>query len=372
MNFDFDAAGLGPPLYKLDSSGKVRIWYMELKGHRYRTHSGLLDGKYAVSEWTEAAPASRETPEQQAEFEVRARYQHQLDREYHETVGTLDTPKIIEPMLAKSYTKWPGVACYIQPKLDGIRCIMTKDGMFSREGQPIVAVPHLHACLKEVFERDPWLVLDGELYNHDLRDDFNEISSIVRKKNPTAAQFAEAEAVMQYHVYDAVDSQLHFGSRFIERHYAVHDSIPDDHPWIKKVETKLVQSAAEANAAYADYVDAGYEGAMIRLNGPYERGKRSKQLLKWKEFITEEFLVKDVLPGKGNWAKAAKSIQLITADGKPFGAGIRGKRTVLTKMLENWDHNPLASATVRYFQMTPDGVPRFGVVVDFHPTGRKD
>jgi DNA ligase-1 len=366
----------GPTLYKLDSTGRLRTWKMELTGFgHYRTLAGLADGKQAESGWTVPTPKSCPTVKEQGEFEVRAQYKHQLDREYHDSPDTVTTPKMIEPMLAKTYDKWPGIG-YAQPKLDGIRCIATVEGLFSRQGQPIIAVPHIHAALAPLFAADPDLVLDGELYNHDLREDFGAISSIVRKKNPTAEQLEKAAEVMQYHVYDIVDAELPFSAR-TQRVVDLLDKL--DCGWIQRVVTTRISSAEGSNEIYGQYVEQGYEGGMYRLDKPYEVGRRSKALLKRKEFVTEEFRVLSVEEGNGNWAGAAKRMSLINNEGFPqdvFGAGIRGSYPKGVQLLKDWNEHPewwsTAVATLRFFMRSPDGVPRFPVVVDFHPNGRKD
>jgi len=365
-----------PTLYKLDSLGKLRTWRMERDGARYRTLAGLAGGKQAVSGWTTARAASCATDEDQAIFEVKAQYKHQLDREYHDSPDTVGTPKMIEPMLAKTYDKWPGPG-YAQPKLDGIRCIADVNGLWTRQGQPITAVPHIHAALAPLFAADPDLVLDGELYNHDLREDFGAISSIVRKKNPSVEQLELAEKVMQYHVYDVVsmgDQPFHVRSN------AYHDMLQTlDCGWMVPVMSRLALTQEEADLYYGEAVAAGYEGGMYRLDKPYEIGRRSKALLKRKEFLTEEFRVKAVEEGKGNWAGAAKRMVLfLNGDDQPedFGAGIRGSYPKGVQLLKDWNDHPewwpTATATVRFFMRSPDGVPRFPVVVDFHPEGRKD
>lgn len=363
--------GDGPKLYKLDSTGRLRVWFMELDSTSgaYRTHSGLADGKQAISGWTTAVPKSQPTAAEQARFEVLAQYDHQLNREYHLTADTVSQPKMIEPMLAKTYTVWPGPG-YTQAKLDGIRCIMTAEGMFSRQGQPIIAVPHLHNAAAPLFAEYPDLVLDGELYNHDLREDFGAISSIVRKKNPTQEQLELAEQVMQYHVYDTVDTDSLFSDRirFIESALGKLDC-----PWIIPVETTLCLTETDANENYGNAVAAGWEGGMYRLDARYEIGRRSKNLLKRKEFITEEFKLKRLEEGRGNWAGAAKRAVLENNDGSggEFGAGIRGSYAAGKKLLDVV-LTDAAVATVRFFMRSPDGVPRFPVVIDIHPEGRKD
>ena len=374
------ATEVHPVLYKLDSLGKLRTWRMERHGSQYRTLAGLADGKQAESGWTQAVGKQGRTDEQQAVFEVQSAYKHQLDREYHETADTVSTPKMIEPMLAKTYASWPGPG-YTQPKLDGIRCIMDVNGMWTRQGQPIIAVPHLHAAAKPLFDADPDLILDGELYNHDLREDFGAISSIVRKKNPTPAQFELAEAVMQYHVYDVVDAS----ATFLYRSAAVETLLKElDCPWLVAVPTVACNTAAEADQAYGEAVAAGYEGGMYRLDTPYEIGRRSKNLLKRKEFETAEFEVDRILPGVGNWAGAAKTFVLRNdsqyaavknsyGDGM-FGAGVRGSYASLAQVLQDYKRSdgPAGTVTLRFFGRSPDGVPRFPVVIDYQPEGRND
>lgn len=381
IDFQLPAQGVGPTLYKLDSTGRLRIWAMELdsEGGMYRTLSGLADGKQAVSGWTAVQARSKNTDAEQARFEVLAKYDHQLNREYHLTADTVSQPKMIEPMLAKTYSAWPGPG-YAQPKLDGIRCIMTATGMFTRQGQPITAVPHLHAAAAPLFEEYPDLILDGELYNHDLRDDFGAISSIVRKKNPSADELAFAEKVMQYHVYDTVDTDSAFADRCRFLDSVLAEGTDAKHGWLLLVPTRYCATSEEADKFYGECVSLGYEGGMYRLNAPYEIGKRSKTLLKRKEFITEEFRILQIEEGAGNWAGAAKRVILKNDqnDGKPFGAGIRGQYPALKKLLEQWNSDlelrtaGKAEATCRYFMRSPDMVPRFPVVIDLHLEGRKD
>jgi DNA ligase-1 len=361
-----------PTLYKLDSLGKLRTWRMELDDNgRYRTLAGLADGKQAESGWTTPVGKQGRNQKEQGEFEVRAAVKHQLDREYHDSPDTVGVPKMIEPMLAKTYDKWPGPG-YAQPKLDGIRCIMDVNGMWTRQGQPITAVPHLHAACAPLFVADPDLVLDGELYNHDLREDFGAISSIVRKKNPTADQLVAAEAVMQYHVYDLVEPKETFRARN-EHLTALLAELDCD--WIVGVPTCHCATTEEADMAYGEAVSAGYEGGMYRLDATYEIGRRSKTLLKRKEFVTKEFQLLRLEEGNGNWAGAAKRAVLQNDEGAcgEFGAGIRGSYTAGQKLLTDARRiNDKSTATVRFFMRSPDGVPRFPVVVDIQFDGRLD
>ena len=112
---------------------------------------------------------------------------------------------MIKPMLAHKYNpdkfQYPG---YIQPKLDGVRCVFTKDGAFSRTGKQFMNVKHIEHALSHVFAKHPNLMLDGELYNHKLKDDFEKIISLVRKQKPTEQDRSEASNLVQFHVYDVI------------------------------------------------------------------------------------------------------------------------------------------------------------------------
>jgi DNA ligase-1 len=356
-------------LFKRDSTGRVRFWQMEIDGPRYRTLSGLHpDGAVVTSGWTTPRPASQPTGEAQAIFEVEAKYAHQLAREYHASLDTIDSPNFFEPMLAKPYAGYPG-RCFAQPKLDGIRCIARAEGLFTRQGQPITAVPHIHAALAPLFALDPDAVLDGELYNHEFREDFGEISSIVRKKNPTVAALEKAEALMQYHVYDFPSSSGNFSNRWVELCHIVEDL--DLLACIHLVQTVHVGSAELLDELYGQWIEDGFEGQMVRIDGPYEQ-KRSKLLLKRKEFMTREYRVKEFVEGNGNWAGAAKRATLINDDGSEFGAGIKGSYPKGVELLMGPKPTERSVATCRFFCLSPDGVPRFPVVVDYHPNGRSD
>ena len=351
-------------IYKRDSGGRLRVWRMERDGSRYRTVSGLADGKLAETGWTQARAASQPTDEAQAEFEIKAAYENKLTREYHRTIeATAGGAHFFKPMLAKEFAGWQG-ECAAQPKLDGIRCIATKTGLFSRQGKPITAVPHIHAQLAPLFQNFPGLILDGELYNHDLKDDFNTIVSIVRKKDPSVEELELAEARVQYHVYDVPsDPNPHIWGKMTELHELVTEHNLGGA--IELVETVSVGSPTFLDELYGRWLEAGYEGQMVRLPGKYEQ-KRSKLLLKRKEFQDEEFECVSIEAGNGNWAGLAKRVSCRLPDGRVFGAGIRGSSNRAAALL-NETHNVV---TVRFQNYSPDGVPRFPVVTKFHGAER--
>lgn len=374
---NFDTIFTSPRLYKRGVRGEVRVWRMELGcigldpktspavGHR--VVSGILHKKETASGWTLCEPKNvgrkNETSAyEQALAEIEAEYQKKRDRGYFDNIEDIDDVKFVKPMLAHDWAKYKvalGPNTYAQPKLDGIRCIARADGLWTRTGKPITSAPHIVKALNPLFERNPDLVLDGELYNHDLKDDFNAITAIVRKQKLSEADLKKSKQLIQYHIYDMVDEDRVFSRRWS----AVYSMIQQlDNPFLRLVQTKQVADKATLDALYGRWLSEGYEGQIIRLDAEYEN-KRSKNLLKRKEFITEEFPVVATHEGEGNWRGAIKRFTLAMPDGREFGAGVRGKMEDLVALLES-ERIP-RWATVRYFTPTPDGIPRFPVVVDY-------
>ena len=178
-----------PTLYHIDENDNIRVWWMEQEGDKYRTVSGVENGQMVTSEWKFAKPknvgrSNATTAEEQAASEIQSQYTKKRDRKYHDSKETIgEGSKIIEPMLADKYKGWDKSwsYVYVQPKLDGMRCIATRYGLFSRQGKRIVSVPHIFSSLMRMFDIYPDAIFDGELYNHDLRDNFNELISITKK-----------------------------------------------------------------------------------------------------------------------------------------------------------------------------------------------
>lgn len=364
------------PLYKRDSKGGVRMWRGEVSeengSYYWRAIAGLEDGKQVESGWKiveqkNIGKANETSLQTQAETEMLADFKKKLERGYFRLKQDIDSFDKIKPMLAAKYEDakfdWDNNEYFSQPKLDGIRCIARANGLWSRAGKEIIGVPHIFESLKPYFEENPDAILDGELYNHDLKDNFNKITSLVRKTKPTPEDIAEAAGLVEYHVYDLITPTASFKKRITVL------SKLSEYESIKTVSTRSISNQADMDQLYGEYTEDGYEGQMIRTNDPYQQNKRSKSLLKRKEFITEEFNVLRVEEGKGNWAGHVKRF-VLQINGQEFGAGVRGNQTVLAALFESgvspdW-------ATLRYFQLTPDGIPRFPVVIDWGIGQRED
>jgi DNA ligase-1 len=166
-----------PMIFKLDSTGGIRSWRYEVDANKYRTIAGGHGRKDVASGWTTCTGKQGRSDDQQATFEANAAMDQKLKREYRQTEAELTAvPKGV--MLAKSYDAdkitFP---VFCQPKLDGIRALISANGAFSREFQPHLNVDHILQALAPLFEASPELVLDGELYNHDFKDDFSTTST---------------------------------------------------------------------------------------------------------------------------------------------------------------------------------------------------
>jgi DNA ligase-1 len=299
-----------PTLYKRDTTGKIREWTIEWQDTipGTRTVAGIKDGKLVTSGWKETEAknegrANATTAKEQAQKEAEAEWKKKEEKEYFEFVNQIDSYDKFKPQLAQDYTKRPQDSGWSQPKLDGIRCIARKDGLYTRAGKAITTCDHIFLALRYFFEENPDAILDGELYNHDLREDFNKITSLVRKVKPTEEEQAECFKLVQYHVYDMAGEDL-----FQARINFINDQVFVDP--IVCVATNFCPTQSDLDSLYSEYIGNGFEGQMVRNNTPYEN-KRSKNLLKRKEFITEVFDVVEVLEGSGNWAGYAKHFTLM-------------------------------------------------------------
>lgn len=359
-------------LYQKDQTGKIRYWYMQQDENKYRSISGIQgreDTSEQVSEWTEVkegtniGKVNEKNPIVQATFLCDRMYTIRKEQGYAEDLKDAGK-KFFQPMLAAKYfglnekkrnELFEGNV-YIQPKLDGIRCIVTKDGMFSRHGKELLSAPHIRKSLDRVFDKYPDLILDGELYNHDLNEDFNQIISLARKTKPTEEDLKMSEQKIQYWIYDLPSCP----KNFLDRNWELTNLFLDNKEFQKyciNVETNMVLSDEEVQHKLEYYLDKGYEGAIVRLNKPYEN-KRTNSLLKVKKFEDEEFRIVDIEEGRGNLAGKAGRI-VVDVDGKRVSAGLKFSHDDAAEIWNKREYYIGKMATIKYFNRTPDGSLRF-------------
>jgi DNA ligase 1 len=363
-------------VYKRDTKGKTRVWWIEYTPESYRVHAGLLNGKIVVSGWKypdkkNVGKINETSITEQVLNEVESLYEKQTYQGgYHVNLDDIsEGAKFFEPMLADTYNpkKHDKFPYFAQPKLDGIRCIAAKGSLFSRNGKPFVATPHIQDFLDyNFFTKFSTVALDGELYNHLLRDKFEKIVSLVRKTKPKDEDIVETSKIVEYHVYDCF---LGGDETFEERHAFLKENLE---PLAKELGGKIVIvdiekviSETDVENSLSKYLELGYEGQMLRVSSSKYLNKRTSNLVKNKEFEDGEFEIVSVVEGEGNWAGYAKSIEIRLKDGTTQHSGMRGNQDFTKQILSEADTLVGTEVTVRYQNRTEDGKLRFPVVTFF-------
>lgn len=361
-----------PTLYSRAATGAVQEWTITFSGDSYYTEAGQVGGVITKSVPTICKPknigkANETTASEQAESEARAKWKKKIESKYFEDIKDIDGGVAFKPMLAHSWDDHKEKVVfpvYSQPKLDGIRCNISVRGAFSRNDKPFATVAHIQKALAPIIAEYPGIVFDGELYNHLYHDDFNTIASLVKKQKPSDEELAVISKKVQYWVYDIdLGDGKTFGERLkamVSIFNALHDPAVYNVPSyiVKFVRTHGCKTQKELDDLYGEYLKDNFEGQMVRLNEPYQH-KRTSFLLKRKEFITEEFEIIDVIEGDGNKSGMAGAVTCLTKEGKQFNSNIKANFDWLKGLLKNKGEAIGKMGTVRYFNLTPDKIPRF-------------
>ena len=269
-----------------------------------------------------------------------------------------------KPMLAYPVSDKPidySEKVFMQPKLDGVRCLIQQEydeivsanviRAYSRTGKEWKNINHILYNLRQFFHFNPNAILDGELYNHDLRDDFEKIISLVRKQDPTPEDRSEAESLVQFHCYDIVNPTM----KFDERIQFVTNNVPRNN-CVTHVPTMLVPTESQAQVNHARNLDSGYEGSILRINDFYQN-KRSHSLRKFKDFSDAEATIIDFVEGKGKRKGTLGKFVMRDADGIEFGCppGKGYNYKDLSNLLFRAKYYVGQTATFTYFERTKNG-----------------
>ena len=262
-----------------------------------------------------------------------------------------------KPMLAYPVSDKPIEYSKIsmQPKLDGVRCLIQYDAgrvtAYSRTGKEWKNIDHILLNLYKFFDKYPNIILDGELYNHDLKNDFEKIISLVRKQKPDDIDALESRDMVQFHCYDIIDETLTFEERnyFINKHvkpsYCVHH-----------VPTRAVGDKNLAKMIHKQNLKNGYEGSILRTNDVYKCG-RSWSLRKFKDFSDAEATIIGYLDGKGKRTGTLGKFIMQDDEGIEFGCppGKGYSYKDLKIMLDNIGDYIGQRATFTFFERTKAG-----------------
>ena len=271
-----------------------------------------------------------------------------------------------KPMLAYPVSDKPinyNEPIFMQPKLDGVRCIIQAEPWvtneasgydvvaYSRTGKEWKNIDHILFNLKPWFALNPNVILDGELYNHDLKDDFEKIISLVRKQKPTDLDALESSDLVQFHCYDIIDET----KTFEERNAFIEQVVPRNH-CIKHVPTNLVFRDDDARVYHKRNLNNGYEGSILRTNDTYAC-KRSHNLRKFKDFSDAEATIIGYLDGKGKRTGTLGKFIMQDDEGVEFGCPPGKGYTYkdLKIMLDNIGDYIGQRATFTFFEKTKAG-----------------
>jgi len=315
------------------------------------------DGESSIVQYSEpykATPtnvgkSNERNSKEQALFNLESDYNKQIDKGYN-LPGTVVQMYPLS-MLAHEYEKRKkslGPRLCVQPKLDGVRASLRDKEMWSRNGKLFIPEVVSHLLINTNGE-----ILDGELILPKPYT-FQETMQAVKK-------YRDTSKLLEYHVFDLVDENLSFQERYakLEKY--------SDIPGIKLVKTLNVENEDDIFKAHANFILEGYEGTIVRdLDAKYLIGHRSEYLLKYKDFQDDEFRIVAVLDGLGKEAGCA-IFKCRTVEGLDFDCRPRGSVEYRKELFNNGINYIGKLLTVRYQNLTDEGVPRFPVGISVRP-----
>ena len=368
-------------LYKKDSNGSVRTWEIRVERidddmYHIKTRSGVEGSENMVEPEPQYVTEGRQnrTIAQQAQSEAQSKWLRKIDEGYKLTRAAAITEINILPMLAKKFSKaarhveYPAAG---QRKFDGVRCLaMRAEGfpsnivLLTRKNKEFAGMNSLRSEIA-LLNLPPSIVLDGELYSDTLT--FQRVVGLVRKKpeNLSEQDLADLEQV-SYRIYDLINlsnMDMTFASRYRLLQSLLRAVPSSQTPRLRLTRNVRIRNEEDVTAYLALFEEEGFEGLMIRnLESPYELDKRSKHLQKVKTFIDAEFPIVGYYEATGN-DRGTPIWECEAPNGRRFRARPMGTLAERRELWANRDDLVGRPLTVRFFEYTDDGVPRFPVGV---------
>ena len=270
-----------------------------------------------------------------------------------------------KPMLAYPVSDKPinyDDKIFMQPKLDGVRCVIQYEKVdlnfdtklnsgyevkaYSRTGKEWKNIDHILFNLKPWFALNPNVILDGELYNHNFKDNFEKIISMVRKTKPTPEARVESAENVQFHCYDMIDETM----TFEDRYNFVFDKLRDSYS-VRTVVTTPIPNQFEAEEMHEVNMNSGFEGSILRTNDKYAC-KRSHNLRKFKDFHDTEATITGWVEGKGKRIGTIGKFLAVDSEGNEFGMPVMDKFKYLQDNFKLMQGYVGKTATFTYFERT--------------------
>lgn len=364
-----------PKLYSENANGALIEWQIFVENNYYYCIYGQTGGSLIRSAETHCngknlGKSNETSPEEQAEKEAAAEYKKKLEQGgYFLSPYDVSNQSFFSPQLAKSWEDYEnntdltsGLWC-MSPKLDGVRAIIRDSGAFSRNGKEFKSFPHIRELLDPIFQQNKDIVIDGEIYQHAFKHNFNKIISLAKKTKPNQDDINESAKLLEFWIFDVTTlkpDNTQFATRLknIEK---IISSVNDSR--IKMVEHIPVSSKDHIKEYLSECLGEGFEGLMLKNLSARYQCKRTKDILKYKIFQSDEFRILDIVEGVGNRSGKFGYAKLCTDGGTTFSANARGDESFYIDLLENKYKYINQMATVRFQNYTPDGIPRFPVIV---------
>ena len=329
------------------------------------TLHGKINGKMVehstiISAGKNIGRSNETTVLQQTKLEAQSAWNKKVKQGY--SASNKDKVKFVKPMLANTYSEDMDITfpVWVQPKLDGVRCLVYKNGhdicFQSRKNTMYEPIEHLLPELTRLFEILPKnTVLDGELYTHGLG--FDKIVSMVRRGTGEKEKHPDL-STLHYTIYDLIDNRSMLYEDRLQLLQSAYSKF--NYKNIQCIETHSVSSKYRIDQWLHTFEDKGYEGLMIRRNGLYKEN-RSKDLLKYKRFLDDEFEV----VGHHESKTGTAVFDCITKDGSIFSVLMKETMEMKQDRMKNVEDYYGKMLTVRFQEWTKDKIPRFPVGIQF-------
>jgi len=362
-----------PKLYSRDSSGGIRVWWLEQEGNAYSSHYGVEGGKIVSTEpiYCEAknvGKANESDAVSQCTTEIKALYKKQKKQNYFESIDDIDDAWK-EPQLCKLYKDYAdkvdwSQGQYVDEKINGICCLITKNGARSRKNEIFYTVPHILEELELFFKKNPNGYLHGELVRKGCLNQLNktvEIISVGRKEKditPELLRLSEQEIIFIY--YDGYGfANLTDASDFQTRRDVLQIELSNCN-YCQPVNYIVAENEEQMKEFADNYISTNGEGVVLKDPRMCYVHKRSKNCLKYKKSESAEFKVISLESGSGNWAGCAKFAWCELPNGlkdKKFKTNIKGTQEELREALKNKDKWVGKMITVDYQELSPYNTP---------------
>lgn len=380
-------------LFQKDLSGKLRSWTIYITGHEKAqeldlletcsqvdivVETGLVDGKQVktVTPITEGLGGKSIYDQARAdmETEINKKKKSGYVLDASEAKSKTETATIDKP--AKGLLYHPkgkdkgltiaksglGSKCGIQPKLDGWRYRIFTDGIdviyYTSSGDLAIGFPHISMAVislfeffKELYGLD-YVLLDGEIYNHELG--FQAVQSACGTTKHFTLEKEKLRNQMKFYIFDIVNLKDIYRNRYEALEYF------NDGVNIIKVPMYIDNTEdGVINYWFDKFTEQKYEGVIIRNLNSYYEHRKSKQFLKYKPIIDDEFQI--IGFEESIQKNTLGAFILMKKDGTRFNCNLKDELGTDKMRKQIWDNKHIYNGkfvTVEFLEYTKDGIPR--------------